>query len=332
MAKFINKKEQVFDFKFTPYGNYLFSVGKFKPTYYAFYDDNVLYDAQYADRYERQNEIHNRIKNETQYLEGLVLFQDIEKRAMASLSTYVNFLSGEPDEAQKTPEKDIFKFDTAIGDARLTGETQTAPAWKLVALQSFISSSQVKDESNDTNVPQINIDATYKTKVTDSGFNYNPADARSVGGSTATFLDEKSIELFAKDPVIYLEEVNTELLSENFTVEVFEVLTGSLNGSVVTQLTRKYFKRDIPQIENGMMLTERKTQITAEEFTTGSVEYYFDVLVDDQVDKDIACRGADQFNKESYYIDLDFDCTEETDEDLFYDIYGSVTEDPEICQ
>ena len=56
------------------------------------------------------------------------------------------------------------------------------------------------------------------------------------------------------------------------------------------------------------------------------------MLVDDQVDRDVACRGADQFNKESYYIDLDFDCTEETDEDLFFDIYGSVTEDPEICQ
>ena len=81
-----------------------------------------------------------------------------------------------------------------------------------------------------------------------------------------------------------------------------------------------------------MMLTERKTQIISEEFTTGSVEYYFDVLVDDQVDRDVACRGSDQFNKESYYIDLDFDCTEETDEDLLFDIYGSVTEDPEICQ
>ena len=76
-AKFINKKEQVFDLKLTSYGHYLLAVGQFKPTYYAFYDDNVLYDAGHARIFERQNEIQNRIKNDTQYLESLVLFQNM---------------------------------------------------------------------------------------------------------------------------------------------------------------------------------------------------------------------------------------------------------------
>ena len=48
MAKFLNKKEQVFDLKLTSYGNYLLSQGNFKPVYYAFYDDNVVYDIQHA--------------------------------------------------------------------------------------------------------------------------------------------------------------------------------------------------------------------------------------------------------------------------------------------
>ena len=42
MAKFTNKKEQVFDLQLTSYAKYLMSIGKFKPAYYAFYDDNVL--------------------------------------------------------------------------------------------------------------------------------------------------------------------------------------------------------------------------------------------------------------------------------------------------
>ena len=42
MTKFIDKKEQVFDLKLTTYGHHLLSTGKFKPTYYAFCDDNVL--------------------------------------------------------------------------------------------------------------------------------------------------------------------------------------------------------------------------------------------------------------------------------------------------
>ena len=334
MATFLNKKEQVYDLKLTPYGNYLFSIGKFKPVYYAFYDDNVLYDLQYASSYENQNETHKRIKEETQYLEGLVLFEDLETRSMASFTTYVDYLSKEPNRAQTDPERDIFKYDAALGDARLTGEAQAAPAWKAAALQSIISSSSPQDSTNDTKVPQLDISATYTIKTANFALDYNPADARSIGGTTATFKDDKVIEFVTEDPVFHFEEINTELLTENFSVEVFEVLVGSDDAPDITQLSRKYFKRDIPQIENNIMLTERKTQLPEQEYTTGSIEYYFDVLTDVEVDKEIACRGANQFNKESYYIDLGFDCTTTTDEDLFYDIYGAAIsdEDLEICQ
>ena len=41
--------------------------------------------------------------------------------------------------------------------------------------------------------------------------------------------------------------------------------------------------------------------------------------------------SANYFNKESYYVDLDFDCNIELTEDLYFDIYGSETE-AEICQ
>ena len=47
MTKFLNKKEQVYDLKLTSYGRYLFSIGSFKPTYYAFFDDNITYDSRY---------------------------------------------------------------------------------------------------------------------------------------------------------------------------------------------------------------------------------------------------------------------------------------------
>ena len=52
--KFIDKKERVMDLKLTSYGHYLFSIGKFKPEYYAFYDDNVLYARGYSN--DNQNE------------------------------------------------------------------------------------------------------------------------------------------------------------------------------------------------------------------------------------------------------------------------------------
>ena len=45
---FMNKKEEVLDIELTPYGKHLLSNGKLKPVYYAFFDDNILYDIQYV--------------------------------------------------------------------------------------------------------------------------------------------------------------------------------------------------------------------------------------------------------------------------------------------
>ena len=56
MAKFINKKEQVFDLQLTTYGRKMLSVSSFKPTYYAFLDDNVVYYGDYIGLFdEKQN-------------------------------------------------------------------------------------------------------------------------------------------------------------------------------------------------------------------------------------------------------------------------------------
>jgi hypothetical protein len=55
------------------------------------------------------------------------------------------------------------------------------------------------------------------------------------------------------------------------------------------------------------------------------------VLVDGEIDEKTACKLASVLNKESFLIDLDFDCDKVVQEDLFYDIYGSETE-AEICQ
>ena len=55
MSRFLNKKEEVIDLKLTSYGKHMLGRGNFKPTYYAFFDDNVVYDSQYFGRVEVQN-------------------------------------------------------------------------------------------------------------------------------------------------------------------------------------------------------------------------------------------------------------------------------------
>ena len=54
--EFFDKKEEVIDLKLTQYGKYLLSLGKFSPTFYAFHDENIIYDSEYAGFAETQNE------------------------------------------------------------------------------------------------------------------------------------------------------------------------------------------------------------------------------------------------------------------------------------
>lgn len=332
MSKFLDKKEQVFDLKLTNYGHYLISVGSFKPTYYAFLDDNVVYDSEHFGRTgEAQNQIHQRIKQETPYIESLVLFEEVGKNNISDGE--INFFQSDVTPTKRNPRIDEFRLNALIGDSFVSEDKQRLPSWKLVSLQNDISSSTLVDATNNTRVPQINITANYSKRVMDNqdfiNSTFNTSDERVLEAVTRPFADGKVVYLDMKDVMVYMEEVNTEVLNENFDIEVFLVQDGdSTSGQ---KLTRKYFQNEQQQIVDGMMMSPNPIENQIEDLTQESVEQYFSIFIDSEVDRETACKLASNFNKESYYIDLDFDCREDIKEDLFFDIYGSVTE-AEICQ
>ena len=55
---FFNKKQEVLDIELTPYGELLLSEGVFKPEYYAFFDDNILYDSVTAYPLEERGKLY----------------------------------------------------------------------------------------------------------------------------------------------------------------------------------------------------------------------------------------------------------------------------------
>lgn len=349
MAKLLNKKERVFDLKLTNYGHYLLSIGKFKPDSYAFFDDNIIYDGAYSNISESQNQIHTRIKDETPYIESLVLFENVDKLpqtlTVGEMTTTgsdgslihapVNFYASDITPTQYTPRKDTFKFDSAIGDALLDGRnTNVAPAWKVVALNSTISGSAIKDNTNPSaplNIPQININASYKLEI--KNINSFPDTSQAINNENRTelFVDDTYIQLTPDEPLIYIDEVNTELLTENFDIEVFAVETTGTGSAKLTSLTRKYFETKAPQVVDGMMVSGNPIKRNSNvELTDRAVEHYFDFVKDKNVNTDLICKQLQTFNKSSYYIDLDVECEKEQIQNVYNDIYGSEVE-PEIC-
>lgn len=63
--RFFNQKEEVLAIELTPFGKDKFTKGEFMPAYYAFYDTGILYDGEYGNIQEAQNQIENRITQET---------------------------------------------------------------------------------------------------------------------------------------------------------------------------------------------------------------------------------------------------------------------------
>ena len=530
MAQFLDKKEQVIDFQLTPHGRRKLSTGKLKPTYYQFYDDGVMYDSEFAGFDEEQNSIHPRIKNNTSYIHGILSFEEIENSTPPGNYlelAYEDAVGVSSFDFDISPDKNIlqtnkFTFDSAIGDAMFEGKnTQSAPAWKVVTCQGEILSANIKDtskydfthveldnEAREFNIPQLEV-ALYYTKLIDkpsSPFEYS-AISDSVS-ETPPFADGYSVKLVRDDLVVYAEEVNTQILTENFDIEVFHMMedigsrgvsTGTItlstniqpaqywgktitindgvntvtfefvenltepdddnvgvvmptdfkylgdtsqatqiaggmynliaaiddafnntyptiwylgseadgtpvnlagrcsnvdrqnecvlnsglnllnvtagserlgtelnipltftitnlnegkNGTIttdysdgiivtgfsgaenytVTSLERKFFEKEIPHIVDGLMTSRSPKENLNTELNTDAVEYYFDVLTDTSVDAKIACECASAFNKNSYYIDIDFgeEVCKEAAAALYFDIYGSVTV-PEIC-
>ena len=329
--KFLNKKEQVFDIQLTPYGKQKLSMGRFDPVYYAFFDDNILYDVRYssASVNETQNDIHKRIKQETAYLESQVLFNQIMSGTLVEGGTFDTVTLKQPD--------NLYTTEAFIGDALLQSKEQNvAPAWKIIAMQGHISSSvssfQGVLESSTKNrakaeagITQINIDVNYELKAEPAEARFSFENLRQIGNTSNIFADDSVVRLISEDALIYVEELNTELLTDNFDIEVFEVPADFETG----ELRRLYFKNKVPQVVDGMLVHTAPVENT-QELDTDSVEYYFTLDRDYQIDPKIACKYINQFNTEDYLIDLDYDCDELDEEDLFFDIYGRVTES-EIC-
>ena len=370
MAKFIDKKERVYDIKLTTYGRYLLSVGEFKPSFYAFFDRNIIYDGAHANLTESQSSIIHRIKNETQYIESLVLFDEIEDPLKHAAVTDSDFdadgdgeivTSGEDPETgyyftgdvtsvMRVPRKNTFKYNLSIGDSFLDGEQQLAPAWKVISLNGVISGSALNDiKNNISNIPQINISLDYKKQIE----NYDPSgqylnqDIRNSIGVSKRFSDEKVVRFIAEDLLLYGEELNTDILTENFDIEVFQINKDAISHTpdATTEVfrdtfDRKYFTRDYEKIQGGMM-TEKSLNYTDPimhdtrnfnlNYTTNRVGYYFDIYKDYEINEQEACKAVEVYNKQAYYIDLDFDCESvATTDPVYIDIYGPATE-PEVC-
>ena len=181
--EFFNRKEEVIDIQLTQYGKHLLSKGKFKPSFYAFYDDDVLYNSYYGGFEEEQRLTEDRIK-ETPRVKAQHNYSNRDLKANT-----VNKSICEDDmfahEKTQDPAEKHYAMGPSLGTSAL-GETK-APAWSVLFLDGGLSGSSeyIQAERETTN---FTFSSDTKTDYEDSsGENTKFVDITNASSKTFRF-------------------------------------------------------------------------------------------------------------------------------------------------
>lgn len=230
---FVNKKEDVVQISLTQHGKNLLSRGAFKPVFYQFFDDDVIYDHKYAGCTETQNEITDRIETNIR-LSNQHVVTSIEDRF--------------DDETEKIEQgqRDIFLPITKILNeierekllsfpiSNMSTGIQNTPSFNLSSfdckIQNSSSVTHLTQSGFPAKIPQIDFNPVYYlekntiNKQDDDGSLVNEEEYRVDFSETKIeFIDKTFLQLKPEDVVLLLEENNVPFTKENFKIEVYEI-------------------------------------------------------------------------------------------------------------
>jgi len=315
--EFFDDKEEVLDIQLTQFGKHLLSLGKWKPTYYAFFDDNILYDGKYAELVEEQNDIEGRIQDITPQMHTQHVFSGRETDFLRILEAKEEKDLSEEEKVriQSTPERD-YSLVSPLGNSEL-GVDKT-PRWSIKSLSGEIQSSSefLTGSFQSLRIPQINMQISYRALARST--RAFPAGVESFGQIEAeelnlgVFSDGTFLDIISDSLLLDISELNTEFDVENFEIEVFKVENSELPGTSnpnISTLNQLFFEKRKEQIQNNILISDRPSNEIIPTDPT-YVEYYFDVFLDDEIDENTICAAVSKLKSNGIYIDTEFDCPE----------------------
>jgi hypothetical protein len=294
---FFDSKEEVINIELTQYGKRLLSKGKFKPAYYAFFDDDIVYDSQYMGVTESQNKTQERILSETAFLKPVYNFGSLEKAS----KEYV-------DEPLNEPLKELANLERQVAPDQQTNYSlllplgnsskvsKYYPSWQLKVLDGEISSctEYINNTGSDEfskqpflKIPQIDM----KTIKMDA----KVYDEKEAG--TAQFNELETVSVIEKDSkLFYIKrgeafnifeaiENNVDDQKENFEIEIFVEETQVINNIQKTFWRKLKFPKKQAAIKNGILLDEPLYQnASSVPFDNQYAQYYLNILIDDEIE------------------------------------------------
>jgi hypothetical protein len=312
---FFDKKQDVLKIELTPYGRSLLSNGRLMPKYYAFFDDDILYDIECVGGTETQNQIKNRISQETPRLRP--------QRDLLSPEGLISNFEREDGSSRPHSKVSLNYLTEPIGTS--DGTENNASSWNLTTLLGEIDSidpTLQTQESYLRQIPQINMTLEYTMQVR------NTRDDSPVRGQISTptapasrvFEDGTYIELIEEQIIARILEENGFKFKEGLEIEAF-----LFEEDDITLIPLK-LDVETKTIVDDMLVDPDETNIDIDDTY---LSYYINLLFDENIPDADICKGISRLKKEDILLDIEVECEDE--EGVDFDIYRTRISDVEKC-
>jgi len=301
---FFNKKEDVIKIELTPYGRHLLSIGKLKPHYYAFYDDDILYDTNKATGPfpENNSQSKARILSETPNLKPQTNYKGVE-------SNFFNTLRPESENTLPYP----------IGTSTPTEEK--ANGWQVTFLHATASAFQSVLSSSTTpylNIPQVDCQLTYKMQVKNIQ-QEDIVESRNLA-LTEVANDGTFVKITEEQMMVDILEKHGFTYNDSLNVEVY------LYDDDLADMQKLKFFNPVDFDEDG---AESLDAQYIEQIDETYVDYWLHIDLDSAIPDEEICAGLAKLKTQDIYLPLDVKCRDR--EDLNVNIYQSDVTDLEDC-
>jgi hypothetical protein len=308
--EFFNRKEEVLEIQLTQEGKRLLAKGEFKPFYYEFFDDDILYETKGSGFTEEQNSSVPRIK-ETPRVKTQNIVYGLETE-LNKLKQDLNKVYGKKEDKNKkylyNKNHDPLKYALGLGDY----STNYVPAWNVSLDSGLINTSSFSATYNPEAdyyeyIPQLTCTSSFVYQARNDIDNYDELVSSiddEIIYKSDIFEDKTYYVIRQRDNLqALIKEVNSTFDKENFDVEIFEV--ESVDGEK-ENLKNLYFFKNVINFET---FYPDLPPITEEESQPYDVEWYFSMILDDQIEEQ--AKEKMEFEGFNPYFDQNADDSQE---------------------
>ena len=297
--RFFNPKEEVIDIQLTQDGKRKLAAGRFKPKYYAFFDEDIIYDTRYAGFEEEQKDSAPRIMDNTPRLRVRHSTKGVETEFR---KIQEQKRTGDRNSSNETKDRNggMMPIGTSYGN-------EFAPVWKISLLQGDFSNTQEVAFYNVSwgvqPIPQLSSSMEVETRVEfEEGYgdmvaspdgtqegrplvNYSANQTDAAASDTPSVYQDGSY-LVTEQPSIILsiEELNNAMTNDNFDIEVFEIIqeTNSSTSQIKEILRPLFIAGDNDYAEKD----EYEISEEAQDYNTNYAQHYVEIFADGEMDED----------------------------------------------